>query len=71
MFYVVVPAEIMVDATPTLTEDNRKRKIGKRLKKTSKRSSSSRLEKPVTTIVPCVHTFPLALVMTISASSRQ
>ncbi|KAK9083597.1 hypothetical protein Scep_030068 [Stephania cephalantha] len=64
MFSVVVPAEISVNATHGLTEDNRKRKKGKGLKKTSEGSNSSGLEIPVTTTAPCVHTFPLAPVMT-------
>ncbi|KAK9148666.1 hypothetical protein Scep_007423 [Stephania cephalantha] len=63
MLSVVVLAEISIDATTTLTEDNRKRKRGKGLQKMPNRSSSSGLQIPVTRIVHCVHDSLLAPAM--------
>ncbi|KAK9166380.1 hypothetical protein Scep_001571 [Stephania cephalantha] len=64
MFYVIVPAEIPVDATLALIENNRKRKRGKRLQKISDGSNSSGLKILVTTTIPCVHDSLLAPAMT-------
>ncbi|KAK9118204.1 hypothetical protein Scep_016297 [Stephania cephalantha] len=63
MLSLVVPAKISVDAIPALTENNRKWKRGKRLKKTYERTSSLGFEIPITMTIPCVHDSPQALAM--------
>ncbi|KAK9132809.1 hypothetical protein Scep_012337 [Stephania cephalantha] len=64
MLSVVAPTKILVDATPAMTKNSKKRKIGMNMKRMPEGSSSSRLEIPVTTIVPCIHVSPLTPVLT-------
>ncbi|KAK9100784.1 hypothetical protein Scep_024214 [Stephania cephalantha] len=63
MLSVIAPVEILIDVTPSLTKNYRKRKRSKRMKRMSEESSSSGLEMPVTTAVRCVHVSPLAPTM--------
>ncbi|KAK9083213.1 hypothetical protein Scep_029684 [Stephania cephalantha] len=60
---MIAPKVISVDTTPILTENCRKRKRGRRLKRLFDGASSSGLEIPLTTAVACIHVSPLAPVM--------
>ncbi|KAK9111959.1 hypothetical protein Scep_019478 [Stephania cephalantha] len=59
----IAPVGVLVDTTPVLTENYRKRNRGRRLKRMSDGASSSGLEIQVTIAVPYIHVSPLAPAM--------